>query len=152
MSAPSRAELRHMADGEDAAGCVSVGGMAADLGHPVHAESQERDMLRAEIARLNLVIDEMASSLSKQTLKPAITERRMAEKTVNTRGWKSSLVQVVALWELVKDQDDEEAGPGDLYWEGSHTGLDREWRLDDLAFKPEHFKPGAVVIVMEPSQ
>ena len=140
-----------MADGEDAAGCVSVGGLAVEAGQPVHPEPGEKDMLRLEIARLNLVIDELASSLSKQTLKPAITERRMAEKAVHTRPWKNSLAQV-ALWELVKDPDDEEAGPGDLYWEGSHTGVDREWRLDDLVLKPEHFKPGAVVIVMEPNQ
>ena len=56
-----------MADGEDAAGCVSVGGLAVETGQPVHPDLGEKDMLRLEIARLNLVIDELASSLSKQT-------------------------------------------------------------------------------------
>jgi hypothetical protein len=50
-SRPSREWLRKMADAEDAAGSVSVGGMAVDCGQPVRNREQLiRDLGRARMA------------------------------------------------------------------------------------------------------
>lgn len=102
--APSRAWLRKMADGEDAAGgSVSVGGMACDLGEKMPPEN-------------------------------------------------SPLVQV-AHWEMAEEPQTEREKRTEnptRYWLGKLTSADRETYLDELVFRPEHFAPGTVVIVLEP--
>lgn len=67
----------------------------------------------------------------------------------------SSLMQV-AHWEMGEEpQDDFEKRTQNptRYWYGKiNGGGDRETYLDELVFRPEFFKPGTIVIVLEPRQ
>lgn len=117
--------------GEDAAGGqLSTGGMAADLG----ATDEEVDAIIAEMESGSDAGNEILSTIAKNmgVMAAAYLEEKMPPEA-------SPLVEV-ASFKLV-----------DGGWEATlHRTLDRGTSLDELGFLPEHFKPGTVVIVMEP--
>lgn len=124
---PSQEWLKKMADGEDAAGgSVPVGGMADDLG----ATEDEVDAIIAEMESGseagNEILSTIAKAVAKHTGMPpeASLLVEVANFVLVDGGWKATL----------------------------HKTLDRGTSLDELGFLPEHFKPGTVVIVLEPRE
>ena len=63
---PSRSWLRKMADGEDAAGSVSVGGMAVDCEQPV----RNREQLISDLGRARMASEMPASEMVAMDLCP----------------------------------------------------------------------------------
>lgn len=86
---------------------------------------------------------------------PSIAVGGMATDLVERMPPDCSPLMQVAHWEMAEEPQTEREKRTQnptRYWLGKLTADSRETYLDELIFRPELFKPGTVVIVLEPRE